>query len=180
MARPSLMRRFDISISDVDRNHFDTIELRLAQHPSETESFLATRILIYALHQQENLSFSRAGLGDPSEPPLFIRSLNGDLLHWFDIGCPSLDRLNKAAKTAQRVTIYAYRAVNRLLETVQKLDYDRQKSVDCLQLDAELLSQLGASIRRTNEWSIVRTDGDVFIESNGENFQTVVQPLDLT
>ncbi|MEE2758305.1 MAG: YaeQ family protein [Myxococcota bacterium] len=178
MARPSIMRRFDISISDVDRNYFDTVELRLAQHPSETESFLATRILIYALHQQDHLNFSRAGLGDPSEPPLFVRKINGDFVHWFDIGCPSLDRLNKATKIAKHVTIYAYRAVNRLLDTVQKLDYDRKEYVQCFTLDPDVLSRLGASIKRTNEWSIVRTDGEVFIESNGENFQTVVEKLD--
>ena len=172
------MRRFNVSISDIDRNHFDTVELRIAQHPSETLSFLATRVLIYVLHHQEQISFSKSGLCDPSEPPLFVRKLTGDMVHWFDIGCPSLDRLNKATKTADCVTIYAYRAVDRLLDTVTKLDYQRQEKVSCFELESSVLSQVGESLIRTNEWSVVRTDGTIYVDSNGANFQLAMKRLE--
>ena len=172
------MRRFIVSISDIDRNHFDTIELRIAQHPSETLSFLATRVLIYVLHHQDQISLSKSGLGDPSEPPLFVRQLTGDMVHWFDIGCPSLDRLNKATKTADCVTIYAYRALDRLLDTVNKLDYQRQKKVSCFELEPSVLSQLGESLTRTNEWSVVRTDDTIYVDSNGDDFQLTMKRLE--
>ena len=60
-----MLYRFLIDLSDVDRNIYQTLDFRIAQHPSEIPAYLLTRVLAYALQYQEGLEFSAAGLSDP-------------------------------------------------------------------------------------------------------------------
>ena len=59
MALPSTIQRFRIDLSDVDRNVYETIELRTAQHPSETDLYLVTRIVACCLHHEDGATMSR-------------------------------------------------------------------------------------------------------------------------
>jgi len=38
---------FDIELSDVDRNVYETLSVRVARHPSEAEDYLLARVLAY-------------------------------------------------------------------------------------------------------------------------------------
>lgn len=49
MAPPVNLYRFRIDLSDVTRGTYETLDFRLAQHPSESAAFLLTRMLAYAL-----------------------------------------------------------------------------------------------------------------------------------
>jgi hypothetical protein len=70
MALPATMRRFDIALSDSDRDIYDTLELRVAQHPSESERYLVARVIARALEHAEGLEFSKGGVSDDTEPAL--------------------------------------------------------------------------------------------------------------
>ena len=45
MALTATIHTFDISLSDVDRGCYETLALRVARHPSESEEYLVTRVL---------------------------------------------------------------------------------------------------------------------------------------
>ena len=72
MALTSTLYRFQIKLSDIDRNVYEEIELRVAMHPSESIPFLLTRVIAYALNLQEGLAFTQ-GIGSPDEPTLQVR-----------------------------------------------------------------------------------------------------------
>ena len=172
MARPSIIRRFEIELSDIDRGRFESIDIRVAQHPSESLEYLATRLLILCSHFDDALTFSKAGLCDTTEPPVFLRTLQGDFTEWFEIGVPSTDRLNKAAKAAQTVFVYSYRNFDNVADYIGRVEASRRERITLQALDFDFLRGLGRTFERTNRWTFVRTEGEVFLESNGVSLQT--------
>src|SRR5688500_9534408 len=99
---------FDIQLAHVDRGVYETLALRAARHPSETEEYLLTRVLAYCLEYAEGIAFSK-GLAEPDEPALAVRDLTGALRVWIDVGAPDAARLHKASKAAPRVAVYTHR-----------------------------------------------------------------------
>ena len=68
------MRRFEIEIADSDRSVYEKLDLRVAQHPSETDRYLVTRVLARCLEHAEGVNFSK-GLGEADEPALMQKDL---------------------------------------------------------------------------------------------------------
>src|ERR687897_347998 len=79
MALGATVYTLDIDLSDSDRSVYETVSLRVARHPSESDDYLVTRILAYCLEYTEGIAFSKGGLSDPDEPPIAIRDLTGTL-----------------------------------------------------------------------------------------------------
>ena len=67
MALSSTIFVVDINLADADRNVYETLALRVARHPSESDEFLVARLLAYCLEHTEGIEFSR-GLSDADEP----------------------------------------------------------------------------------------------------------------
>src|SRR6476661_6080924 len=78
MALSSTIYNLDIDLSDSDRSVYESLSLRVARHPSESEEYLVTRVLAYALEYTEGITFSH-GLCDPDDPAIAIRDLTGAL-----------------------------------------------------------------------------------------------------
>ena len=108
MALSATIHNFTLRLADADRQVYETLELRVARHPSESEDRLVARVLAYALEYGEGIAFSR-GLSDPDEPAIAVRDLTGVLTAWIDVGLPDAARLHKAGKAARRVAVYAHR-----------------------------------------------------------------------
>src|SRR6266571_4484237 len=108
MALTATVYNFDIDLSDTDRNVYETLALRVAQHPSESDEYLVTRVLAYALELTDGIAFSR-GISDPEEPALAVRDLTGAIQTWIEIGAPDAARLHKASKAASRVVVYTHK-----------------------------------------------------------------------
>jgi len=108
MALNSTMYRFKIKLSDIDKGLYETLELRVPLHPSESPPFFLSRILAYCLNFQEGIELSQ-GISTPDEPALHIKDLTGALKLWIDVGNPSAKRLHKASKSAEKVRVYTYR-----------------------------------------------------------------------
>ena len=72
MALSSTIFVVDINLADADRNVYETLALRLARHPSESDEFLVARLLAYCLEHTEGIEFSR-GLSDADEPAIAVR-----------------------------------------------------------------------------------------------------------
>ncbi len=107
MAIGSTIYKARLEISDIDRHYYDTHELTLAQHPSETEFRLMIRLIAFALNAHEQLSFTK-GLNADDEPELWHKDYSGDILLWVDFGQIDEKRLRKASGRAEKVIIYTY------------------------------------------------------------------------
>lgn len=114
MAIGATMHTFEVELADVDRGVYETLSLRLAQHPSETGAYMVTRLLAYLLEYQEGIEFSD-GVAATDEPAVLIRDLTGRLLAWIEVGAPEPERLHQGSKAADRCVVYTHREPSRLL-----------------------------------------------------------------
>ena len=78
MALSATIYTFEIELADSDRAVYETLNLRVAQHPSETTDYLLTRVIAYCLEYTEGIAFSK-GLSDPGDPAIAVRDLTGAL-----------------------------------------------------------------------------------------------------
>ena len=107
MASNSKICKLTISLSDIDQNHYDTLNLTVAQHPSETVERMMVRVLVYCINARERLEFTK-GLSAVEEPDIWARSLDDQLMLWIDVGEPSIDRIKKASRIAKEVKVYSF------------------------------------------------------------------------
>lgn len=107
MAPKSTVFKTDLQVSDMDRHHYASHALTLAQHPSETEERLMLRLLAFALFADERLEFGR-GLSTDDEPDLWRKDLTGLIEQWIDLGQPDESRVRKACGRAGEVVVITY------------------------------------------------------------------------
>ena len=95
MALSSTIFKADLNISDIDRNYYAEHQLTLARHPSETDERMMVRLLAFALHADERLTFTK-GLCVDEDPALWLKNYTGEIDLWIDVGLPDEKRLRKA------------------------------------------------------------------------------------
>ena len=173
MALSATIYHFAIQLSDVDRGVYESLSLKVARHPSETEEYLLTRVLAYCLEFTEGIAFSR-GLADPDEPALAVRDLTGTLRAWIDIGAPDAARLHKAGKAAPRVAVYTHRSAQ-LLRQLDGERIHRAESLELYAIDRELLTALVARLERRMAFDVSVTDGHLFIALDGGGLSGAVE-----
>jgi len=159
MALGATLYHFQIDLSDVDRGVYETLDFRLAQHPSESMAYLLTRTLAYALLYEEGIDFSKGGLSSTDEPPLSVRDLQGNLRVWIEIGTPSADRLHKASKASPRLVVFTQHDPRLLVREAGTREIHRADQIDVYALDPKFLEQLGAITDRNARWTLLRNDG---------------------
>src|SRR6187200_430790 len=108
MALGATLYNFDIELADSDRHVYESLALRVAQHPSESDEYLIARVLAYLLEYAEGIGFSR-GVSEPEEPMISVRDLTGKITTWIEIGTPDSARLHRASKAATRVAVYCHK-----------------------------------------------------------------------
>jgi len=99
--------KIKITLSDIDRAYYDTLDLTIAQHPSETRERMMVRVLAFCLNAQERLVFTN-GLSAVDEADIWAHTLEGQLSIWIDVGEPSLERIKKALRLSPVVKIYSF------------------------------------------------------------------------
>ncbi len=168
------MRRFEIAISDSDRGVYEELELRVAQHPSESARYLVARVLARALEHGAGLEFSKGGVSDDSEPALVQRDLRGDLTAWIEIGAPTPERLHKATKASPRVVVYAWKAAEQLAEAIREHEVHKGETIELNALSPELLDAVAATLDRVNKWELAVAGGALYLTINGTPFEGAV------
>lgn len=166
MALSSIIYNFEIRLSDVDRGVYETLSLKVARHPSETEEHLATRVLAYCLEHTEGLAFSR-GLANPDEPALSVRDLTGALLAWIDIGAPDAARLHKAGKAAPRVAVYTHKDPAVLLSQLSGERIHRADALEIYSFERDFLSGFVARLERRTSFDLSVTERHLFMTVDG-------------
>lgn len=162
MALTATIYTFDIELADSDRGVFETLDLRVACHPSETEAHLVTRVLAYCLEYTEGIGFSK-GISDPEDPAIAVRDLTGRLLVWIDIGAPDAARLHKAGKLAPRVAVYTHKDPARLIRQWSGERIHRAEDLEVYSLDHELIAGFVARLKRRMAFSLSVTGAHLYL-----------------
>ena len=107
MASNATIFKATLQISDMDRQYYQDHGVTLARHPSETDERMMVRLLAFALHAHEALSFGR-GISTEEEPALWIKDLTGAIDRWIDVGQPNEKSIRQACGRAKQVYVYTY------------------------------------------------------------------------
>ncbi len=171
MALTATMHHFQITLSDVDRGVYESLDLRVARHPSETMRYLVTRTLAYCLCYEEGIAFSKGGLSSVEEAPISIRDATGVLRAWIDIGAPSAERLHKASKAAGRVALFTHVELPLLLREASSRAIHRVAEIEVQRFEPELLDALADKLGKNSKFELVRTDGQLYLTLDGGTLQ---------
>lgn len=175
MAQQATVLKIDVQLSDVDRGRYESLELRLARHPSESGRYLVARTLAYCLLFDDGIAFSKGGLSDTDEPPVAIRSLDGRLLCWIDVGAPSAERLHKASKAAGSVVVFTYQDPALLRKEAAQKGVHKGEQIEVWPLDPAFLDAVFAKIGKSTKIEVVRSGGELYVTLEGETFTTSLQ-----
>ena len=160
------MYTFEIALAHVDRGVYETLQLRVPMHPSESAEYFVTRVLAYCLEYAEGIAFSR-GLSDPDEPSLSVRDLTGALRVWIEIGAPDAARLHKASKAAPRVVIYTHRDPAQLQRQVAGERIHKADAIELYAVDRDLIDAIVARLDRRMKLELSVSDGTVYLVHAG-------------
>ena len=162
MAVGATVHNFDVDLADSDRDVYETLALRVARHPSESEAYLLTRVLAYALEYREGIAFSR-GLSQPDEPAISIRDLTGALRVWVEVGTPDAERLHRAAKAAHRVVVYTHKDPAQFVRQLSGERIHRIEALELYSIDRSLITALAERLDRRMAFGLSITDRDLYI-----------------
>ncbi len=174
MAAGAVMYNFAVQLADVDRGIYEDLALRVARHPSETDAYMATRVLAYCLEYVEGISFSE-GISSTDEPAVLVRDATGRLTTWIEVGAPDAARLHQASKLADRTTVYTHRDPQKVMAAWdgKKIYQLEQITLQCF--DAGFVDAVVATLERRNSLSVSVVEGQLYLESNGVTLSSAVQ-----
>ena len=162
MALTATLHRFELELADIDRGVYETLELRVACHPSEDHERMVLRVLARALLHEEGLDFGR-GLSHPDEPALKTMSPMGTLVRWVDVGAPSADRLHRANKKAEHVVVVTTKKRSSLLREWTRQKIHQPSTIKVLPLSPTAIASLAEKVSRAMKWFVTIHEGALTI-----------------
>jgi len=153
--------KLKISLSDLNRNYYDTLHLTLALHPSETVERMMARILAFCLNAQEHLSFAK-GMSESDEPDIWVRTLDDQLALWIEVGEPSVERIKKISRLAPIVKVYCFNSKSGIWWHQSK-DKIKLLKISINQFQWQDIQALAAMVQRTMEISVTITGDSIYV-----------------
>ena len=162
MAAGSTIYKAQLNIADMDRNYYESHDLTVAQHPSETDERLMMRLVAFTLNASERLVITK-GIGGDDEPDLWEKNYGDEVVVWIDLGQVDEKRLRKACGKAEKVIVYTY---NTKAATAWWRQYgstfERFKNLSVIHLRGEGIEKL---CERSMRLQCTITDGELSIHS---------------
>ena len=175
MAPNATLYHVKLTLSDVDRGVYETLDLRLARHPSESVRYLVTRLLAYALSYEDGIAFSKGGVSSTDEPPVIVRDPTGIVLAWIEVGSPSAARLHKGSKAARRVALFTSADVTDLEAEAHAGSIHHAEQLEVWRLEERFLDAVADRLERTLALELVHTDGRLYLTIGGGTLEGSVE-----
>lgn len=179
MAQTATIYVLTIDLADMDRGVYETLELRVARHPSETAEYMLVRVLAYCLEYEEGIALTE-GVSAGDEPAVLVRDLTGRVTAWIEVGMPDAARLHRGSKLAGRVAVYTHRDVRQLLSQLAGEKIHRGADIPVRAFDRPLVEEIAALVDRRSSLAIAVTDGDLQISIGERTFTLPVQAHRIT
>jgi uncharacterized protein YaeQ len=169
MAQTATIYILNIDLADSDRGVYESFELRVARHPSETAEYMLVRVLAYCLEYREGIALTE-GVSSGDEPALLVRDLTGKVTAWIEVGMPDAARLHRGSKLAGRVAVYTHRDVRQLLSQLAGERIHRGSEIPIRAFDKAILEELASLMDRRASLSISVNDSELFIAMGDRTF----------
>jgi uncharacterized protein YaeQ len=161
MALKPTIFKMQINLSDLNNDHYDTLNLTLAQHPSETVERMMVRVLAYCLNAQEFLSFTK-GLSVSEQPDIWAKNLTDEFLLWIDVGEPAFERIKKACRQAQMVKVYSFNTKSDVWWQQTQDDFSAL-NVDVYQFAFAQIQTLAELVKRTMDLAVTISGDSLYV-----------------
>ena len=173
MALGATIHTFAVQLADVDRGVYEELALRVARHPSETESYMMTRLLAYCLEYEEGIVFSE-GISSTDEPAVLVRDLTGALIAWIEVGAPDADRLHHGSKLAERTVVYTHRDPTKVMAPWAGKRIHRSDAIVLHSFDPGFVDAAVTAVERRNTMTVSITEGELYLDLNGTSMSTTI------
>ena len=175
MALKPTIYKANIALNDLDRNYYDSLDLTIAQHPSENLERMMVRVLVYCINAQDRLAFT-AGISTPDEPDLRVMSLDDRTLAWIDVGEPSFERIKKASRLAEVVKVYTFNTKSDIWWQKEQEKFSTL-DVEFYQFEWGQIKRLSELVERTMTLSMTLSEQSAFISSQKGNSEVAWRQL---
>jgi len=174
MALSSTINKVSINIANMDKHYYQSHELTVAQHPSETDLRFMIRLIAFMLNASESLSFTK-GLSSDDEPDLWQKTLTDDIQLWIDLGQPDEKRIRKACGRAEQVIIYTYheRKAKPWWEQQQE-KLNRFNNLSVYQINAQGVDSM---VKRSMQLQCNIQDGEIYLSDENSNLTVTLDRL---
>ncbi|WOI58265.1 YaeQ family protein [Palleronia sp. LCG004] len=163
MAQKATIHKIELSVSDMDRDYYETHKLTVAKHPSETDERLMLRIVAFALNAHEHLEMTK-GLSTDDEPDIWQKSLSGEIDVWVALGLPGEKIIRQSCSKAGKVIVYAYggRVAGTWWDKVRNAT-TRFDNLEIVHVSEAETTALAALAGRAMKLQVNIQDGDVMV-----------------
>ena len=163
MALKPTIFKLKIMLSDLDRNIYETLNLTVAQHPSETTERMMVRILAYCINRDEHLDFGK-GLSTADEPDLWVRTLDSRITLWIDVGEPAAERIRKASRISEVVRIYSFNSKSDVWWNQEGAKLTTF-GAEVFQVQWEAIQELVAMVERTMDFALTISENSAYFSA---------------
>ena len=177
MALSATICKAELNVIDMDRHYYQQHSLTLAQHPSETDERLMVRLLAFALHASDSLSFTK-GISTEDEPDLWQKSLSDEIELWIELGLPSEKRLKKACGRAGKVVVYSYGSGGAEMWWKQmQSQVARFQNLTIYHIDPDTTQELARTMQRNLDLQLSIQDGEISWDCGDKNLSFTLEKL---
>jgi len=177
MALKATIFKADLSISDMARNYYHDHSLTIARHPSENDERMMMRLLAFALHADEALTFGNK-IGNDDEPDLWQRDPTGAIDLWIDVGQPEEKQVRKACGRSRQVVIYTYSGHGADVWWRQNgPGLEKLKNLTVFNLRSAAALELAKLAERTMKLQCTIHDGQVWVSDGKDTVHIDLKPL---
>jgi uncharacterized protein YaeQ len=166
VALPSVLHRFEVQLSHVDRGIEQSLSVSAARHPSETLERLWLRLIAWLWQWEEGIAFG-PGLCEPDEPDAFVASPRGGYSLLVRVGKPEPERIdrevsrNSGAKVA--VLFESPKRLEAFVEEARGLGLTRAGRAELAAVEPAFLSALAADDARRARVSVTIVGDHVYV-----------------
>jgi uncharacterized protein YaeQ len=169
MALTATVYNLHVDLADSDRGVYESLDLRVARHPSETAEYMLTRVLAYCLEYREGIEMTE-GVSSGDEPAVLIRDLTGHVTGWIEVGMPAASRLHRASKRTGRVAVYTHRDVRQLLSQLSGEKIHRAEEIPIYSFDRAAIGEIAAGIERRSTLTLSVADREISLVAGDRMF----------
>lgn len=168
MALKSTIYKANIELADMDRNYYDSLQLTIAQHPSETDQRLMVRLICYLLNAHPDLQFGK-GVSDEDEAAIWQINYSDEIDLWIELGQLDEKRLKKACNKANKVKLYCYGTSVETWWTQSQNALNKYSKLRVEQFKPETTDALVKLLGRTMEFQCSIQDDQLWLSCGDES-----------
>jgi len=176
MALKASIYKVNIELANMDQHYYDSLQLTIARHPSETEQRLMVRIVSFILNAHPNLKFGK-GISNEDEAAIWQINYSGEIELWIELGQIEEKRLKKACNKAKEVKLYCYGSSTEIWWSETKKVLNKFDSLTVEKFNQSTINSLIKLISKTMEFQCSIEDGQLWLTSGNETILIETEKL---